>query len=97
MPAECSYDVLFGMAAANASPRGQRAAIMASPLPQLTGFYLRVDCRSAGCRGPRAFAISDLAAFYQTHTVAEVLRRMRCTDGCGGRVLAAWLGKMGWS
>jgi hypothetical protein len=24
-------------------------------------------------------------------TVAEVLRRMRCSDGCGGRVTAAWL------
>ena len=24
-------------------------------------------------------------------TVGEVLRRMRCADGCGGRVGAAWL------
>jgi hypothetical protein len=32
------------MAAANASARGQRAAILASPLHELTGFYLAVDC-----------------------------------------------------
>ena len=32
------------MAAANASARGQRAVILASPLHELTGFYLAVDC-----------------------------------------------------
>jgi hypothetical protein len=32
------------MAAANASARGQRAAILASPLSELTGFNLAVDC-----------------------------------------------------
>jgi len=31
------------MAAANASARGQRAAILASPLAELTGFVLVVD------------------------------------------------------
>jgi hypothetical protein len=36
----CSFYVL-GMAA-NASARGQRAAILASPLHELTGFYLAV-------------------------------------------------------
>jgi hypothetical protein len=51
--------------AANASARGQCAAIMASPLHQLTGFYLTVDCRSAGCGGERTFAISDLAWLLQ--------------------------------
>ena len=71
--------------------RGQRVAIMASPLHELTGFYLAVDCRSADCRGERKFAIAELAAFYKTATVGDVLRRMRCTRGCGGRVLAAWL------
>jgi hypothetical protein len=79
------------MAAANASARGQRVAIMASPLHELTGFYLAVDCRSADCRGERKFAIAELAAFYKAATVSDVLRRMRCTRGCGGRVLAAWL------
>jgi hypothetical protein len=66
-------------------------AILASPLRQLTGFYLSVDCRSTGCGGQRAFAISDLASFYEGRSVGEVLRLMRCSRGCGGRVLAAWL------
>jgi len=44
-----------------------------SPLHQLTGFYLTVDCRSAGCGGERTFAISDLAVFYKDRTVGEVL------------------------
>jgi hypothetical protein len=79
------------MAAANALARGQGAAILASPLHQLTGFYLSVDCRSTSCGGERAFAISDLASFYKNRTVSEVLRVMRCSRGCGGRVMAAWL------
>ena len=66
-------------------------AILASPLHQLTGFYLSVDCGTTSCGGQRAFAISDLAAFYKDRTVGEVLRLMRCSRGCGGRVLAAWL------
>jgi hypothetical protein len=32
----------------NASARGQRAAILASPLHELTGFYLAVDCLTLG-------------------------------------------------
>jgi hypothetical protein len=80
------------MAAANASARGQRSAILASPLHELTGFYLAVDCAEPGCRGERTFAVAELAAFYKgERTVAEVLRRMRCSGGCGGRVAAAWL------
>src|ERR1700748_582708 len=79
------------MAAANASARGQRAAILASPLDELTGFYLAVDCRSAQCRGERSFPVAELASFYGGRTVGQVLRAMRCTRGCGGRVLAAWL------
>jgi hypothetical protein len=80
------------MAAANASARGQRVAILASPLHELTGFCLTVDCRVPDCNGERSFAIADLARFYgQDCTVGEVLRRMRCSRACGGRVGAAWL------
>jgi hypothetical protein len=80
------------MAAANASPRGQRVAILASPLHELTGFCLAVDCLHPVCRRDRMFAVTELAEFYgRQRTVAEVLRRMRCSDGCGGRVAAAWL------
>jgi hypothetical protein len=46
-------------AAANASARGQRAAILASPLHELTGFYLAVDCLTPGCNGERTFAIAE--------------------------------------
>ena len=80
------------MAAANASARGQRVAIMASPLRELDGFRLAVDCRSAGCRGERTYLIAELAAsFGASTTVSEFLRRMRCAHGCGGGVQAAWL------
>jgi hypothetical protein len=80
------------MAAANASARGQRAAILASPLDELTGFYLAVDCLAPGCNGERSFAIAELASFYgQDSTIGQVLRRMRCSGSCGGRAAAAWL------
>jgi hypothetical protein len=80
------------MAAANASARGQRAAILASPLHELTGFLLAVDCLAPGCNGERSFAVTELASFYgRDSTVGEVLRRMRCSGACGGRVVAAWL------
>jgi hypothetical protein len=80
------------MAAANASARGQRAAILASKLSELTGFCLAVDCLAPECRGERSYAIVDLARFYGLDcTVGEVLRRMRCSRGCEGRVGAAWL------
>jgi hypothetical protein len=79
-------------ASTNASARGQRAAILASPLSELTGFCLAVDCLTPGCSGERTFAMAELASFYggQT-TVNEVLRRVRCSGGCGCRVGAAWL------
>jgi hypothetical protein len=80
------------VAAANASARGQRVAILASPLHELTGFYITVDCLAPGCNGERSFAIAELASFYgRDFTVGEVLRRMRCAGACGGRVGAAWL------
>jgi hypothetical protein len=39
------------------------------------------------------FAVIDLATFYGSDTtIAQVLRRMRCSGACGGgRVGAAWL------
>ena len=75
------------MAAANASARGQRAAILASPLHELTGFYLAVDCLAPRCNGERRFAVTDLATFYgRDTTFGRVLPRMRCSGACGGRV-----------
>jgi hypothetical protein len=80
------------MPAANASARGQRVAILSSPLSELSGFCLTVDCLASGCGGERTYAVAGLAGFYGARTtVSEVLRRMRCSGGCGGRVGAAWL------
>lgn len=79
------------MTAANASARGQRAAILSSPLRELTGFCLVVDCLTAGCRSERAYSITALAACYDgTQMVSSVIRLMRCA-GCGKPVGAAWL------
>ena len=77
----CSLYVLT-MAAANASARGQRVAILASPLHELTGFCLAVDCLNPECRRDRMFAVTELAEFYGRQ------RRMR-SDGCCGRVAAS--------
>ena len=76
------------MAAANASLRGQRVAILASPLPELTGLYLAVDCQSGGCGGggggERTFAVSDLANFYSWNG-----RRRAAADAVQGRLWRA--------
>jgi hypothetical protein len=70
--------------------RGQRVAILASPLHELTGFYLAVDCLAPGCAGERAYTIAELAAFYRPdRTIGDALRRMRCSGGCRGGVAAA--------
>jgi hypothetical protein len=83
---------LFPMAAANASARGQRAAILTTPLRDLTGFDLAVDCGTPGCRGERTYTMADLARSYGgQRTVGDVLRRMRCGHGCGAPVASAWL------
>jgi hypothetical protein len=80
------------MAAANASPRAQRSALLRSSLAELTGFCLAVNCLSPGCRGERTFTMADLGRFYGPKlTVGQVLRRMRCSAGCDGPVVAAWL------
>ena len=71
-------------AAANASARDQRAAILASPLSELTDFNLTVGCLSPGCARDRTFAVADLATFYGGQTVGDVLRRMQCSGACGG-------------
>ena len=52
----------------------------------------QVPSLAEGCGGERTFAVSDLAGFYGVgRTVGDVLRCMRCSGGCGGRVGAAWL------
>jgi hypothetical protein len=71
------------MAAANASTRGQRTAVLASPVSEFAGWRLAVDCGNAACGGERAYAISALAAMHGgQHTVGALLLRLRCR-GCG--------------
>ena len=80
------------MAAADAAVRGQRDTILASPLRELTGFVLTVDCRAAKCGGERFYALTALAAYYRPDmTVGEALLQMRCARGCGECPQAAWL------
>jgi hypothetical protein len=77
--------------AANASARGQRVAILGSPLHELDGFLLAVDCGSPNCRGERSYAVADLAGMFgRRRTLSDVLHRMRCAE-CGAAVAAAWL------
>ena len=81
------YCIPYGpdMAAANASARGQRATILASPLHELTGFYLAVDCLAPRCAGERTFAVAELESFYSRHSLAPhaVLQRLRWARGGG--------------
>jgi hypothetical protein len=80
-PNLCSLYVL-SMPAANASTRGQRIAILASPLTELTGFALTVDCRGPRCAGERTYALAALAA---CHTPSM-------TGGGGAAAHAVWTG-----
>jgi hypothetical protein len=59
------------MAAANASTRGQRAAILASPLSEPSGFCLVVDCLAAGCGGERTFGITPHALLWRLWRAAR--------------------------
>jgi hypothetical protein len=80
------------MTAANASARGQRVAILASPLHELTGFLVPVDCLAPGCNGERRFAVAELASFYGQDT------EDRCRVACGAQapVVGVWA-RLGWS
>jgi hypothetical protein len=79
------------MAAASLTPRRRRSIILATPLVELDGAALVIDCLTGGCAGERRVLVRDLAAVYgRGQTLAEALQRMRCT-GCQGRVGVAWL------
>ena len=78
------------MAAANASARGQRAAILESRLTEFTGYYVAVDCQSAGCGGERTFAVST----WRTSTEARPWGA--CSRGCGAAGVADAWAPRGW-
>ena len=70
---------------ANASLRGQRRGILESPLYELSGWLLTVDCGTAGCRRERTYSIEELAGTIGPQTtVAAVLRRFRATNAGRG-------------
>jgi hypothetical protein len=80
------------MAAASAAAPQAAGRDPRHPLQELTGFYLAVDRLSPGCGRERNFALAKLVSFYGgQRTVGDILRRMRYSAGCGGRVGAAWL------
>ena len=60
-------------------PRTAGQPYSPAKLLELSGFCLVVDCLTPGCGGGAG------------RTVGDVLRRMRCSGGCGGRPGAAWL------
>jgi hypothetical protein len=79
------------MAAANLTTRRRRTIILATPLAELDGAALVIDCLTPGCAGERRVLVRDLAGVYgRQQTLAEALQRMRCTS-CQGRAGAAWL------
>src|SRR5689334_12648155 len=82
------FPLCSSMAAANASARGQRVAILGSQLHELTGFLIAVDCGTQNCRGERAYAMAELAGMFGREVmVSDVLHRMRCAE-CGAAVVA---------
>ena len=103
------FPLCSDMAAANASARGQRAAILASPLHELTGFYSAVDCLTSGCGSERNFAVAELIRRAAhgwrggaTHAVLQRLWRAGrgClagdganTQGASGRVVCRFWGR----
>ena len=62
-------------------PQPRWAAILASPLHELTGFSLSVDCLTSGCARERTFAVAELANFYGG--AAHVVRRRLWRPGRG--------------
>ena len=79
------------MAAANLTTRRRRTIILATPLAELDGAALVIDCLTPDCAGERRVLVRYLAGVYgRQQTLAEALQRMRCTS-CQGRAGAAWL------
>ena len=71
----------------NASERAVRNAVLNSPIRELDGYRLAIDCGRQECGGERVY---DLTALGRLHgpdvTVAGVVRRMRC-QRCNGTVV----------
>ena len=82
------------MADTSASARGQWTAILASPLRELTGFYLAVDYLGPDCGGERTFTIAETRQFLRPGKA----RSATCCAGCAApaAVAVVWV-RRGWS
>ena len=78
----CRVPFMFPDMAANPPP-WQRAAILASPLHELTGFYLAVDCLTSDC-GRERFPSRNWRA-----SMVRSARWARCCGACGAQAAVA--------
>jgi hypothetical protein len=79
------------VAAANASPRGQRHAVLASPAADFVGWRLAIDCGGQACGGERAYAVAALLALHGLQQiVSQLVQRLRCRL-CGRAPVAVYL------
>jgi hypothetical protein len=68
--------------ASGTSARDWWAAILVSPLSELTGFNFAVDCLAADRGGERTFAVADLASFYgRNRAVGSPVAAVRAPRG----------------
>jgi hypothetical protein len=67
------------MAAANASARGLRTAVLTSPVSDFQGWRLALDCGRPACGGERVYAVAAWVQLHGgQHTVGAMLTRVRC-------------------
>ena len=79
------------MAAANASPRAQRLAVLGSPVAEFVGWRLAIDCGTADFGGERAYAVAALVATHKgARTIGQLVQRLRC-HRCGRTPLSVYL------
>ena len=72
---------------ANASERAVRNAVLNSPMRELDGYRLAIDCGRPECGGERVYELAALGRLHGPETtVASVVRRMRC-QRCAGAVV----------
>jgi hypothetical protein len=66
--------------------------LLESPLHELTGINLAVDCMAPGCRRDRTYAsVTSRGPSARTAPWAIAAPDALSADGCGGRVATAWL------
>jgi len=64
--------------------------VLTSPASQFTAHFLEVDCGGPVCARGRVYQVAGLVGVYRPETVAEMVRRLRCSV-CGGGVVRVTL------